>query len=127
MDGNPREAFVLDVEVIDMNTVYLEHPVRTPSDDWWGDQYESPETQVADMTASVASVAALLEADEHDLAGFIPGDKIIRVHGEKFSVYDALIVAALCLNDEERAVILNDCASEIRGYLYRKLDREVWA
>jgi len=54
-------------------------------------------------------LAKALDNDEYNLLGsFTVGPKIVRVLGEKYTIANALVIAACCLNEQQRIIILND-------------------
>lgn len=84
-------------------------------------------TQAIDLTHTPQAVQELIDDDTHGITGVIYGDKIIKIKGQRYTIGDALIVAAMCLNAEERKVILDDCGQEIQSHLMAAIDREEWA
>ena len=56
----------------------------------------------------------------------INGAKIIKVHGDKFCISEALVLAAF-LPADERTVILDDVQYRLREYLYEVAKRDYYA
>lgn len=108
-----------------LSTACLPDARLDPPDDYWLDE-DSSENEAEYIANNIDRMASCIANDDYNLSSLTAGDdKIIKLYGKRYTVYESLLIAACALNPDERAVILDDVRTNIERFLACQIEKGI--